>query len=490
VVLNITMAQSIHLVGGIKTSFGKFWNCEKFNFQLTSNAALLRQKQTFTFEPTEDGKWQIKSWLNKYLSAHELGEVSIKADAAGPSETFTIEFLNGLIAIKSAHGKYISSDENNLVAKAAAVGDKEKFEIVFGIHPQVVIRTFEGRFVRVEQDEVIANKEQQFGVSTLITLEYEGLGKYAFKSTNGKYFGVEGNGTLRADHAAKGEKELFVFELVGKKLAIKAFNGKYLTPDGAKGSLKTKGDKITNRELYELFHSDPQISVKAHNGKFVSCQEKNIMCNRTAIGDDEIFIIEHVKESTYAFRTVQAKYWSCREGALVVDTNVRGETELFVIGYTDGKTSFKSTAGKQFFITAKALGGVRGAAVPSATEQELFEVTLLNRPLLVLRTKQLAFVGSTGEKVMANKTVSETFTLHPIEGKYLVKNAAGNALSIGANDVIVAVAGNQTPLFVEFVNGRISFKTEDGRYLISDDQGNFVVGAKKDAPPAEAQFEF
>jgi len=487
------MAQSIHLVGGIKTWNQKFWNCEKFNYQLTSNAALLRQKQTFAFEPTDDGKWRIKSWLGKYLSAHELGEVNIKVDEPGASETFTLEFLNGLVAIKSAHNKYISADENNINCKAATIGDIEKFEIVFGIHPQVVIRSFEGRYVRVEQEEAIANKDQQFGVSTLLTLEYEGAGKYAIKATNGKYLGIDGTGVVRADRTAKTEKELFSFEFVIKKLAIKAANGKYLSPDGAKGSLKTKNEKITPREMFEIFHSDPQVTVKAHNSKFVSCQEKNIMCNRTTVGDDETFIMEHIKEGTYALRTVQAKYWTCKEGSLLVDSTVRGETEAFAVGYTDGKTSFRSTPnkdGKQFFITAKSLGGVRGAAVPTATDQELFEVALLNRPLLVLRTKQLAYLGTTGEKIMANKSASETFTLHQQEGKVLLKNAAGNYLSIGAQDIVTAIPNNQTPLFIEFINGRIAFKTGDGRYLVSDDQGNFVAGPKKEVPPPDAQFEF
>lgn len=51
--------------------------------------------------------------------------------------------------------------------------------------------------------------------------EYEGAGKYAFKSTNGKFFSVDGTGVVRANAAAKGEKELFHFELVNKKVAIK-----------------------------------------------------------------------------------------------------------------------------------------------------------------------------------------------------------------------------------------------------------------------------
>lgn len=39
------MAQSIHLVVGIKTASGKFFNCEKFNHQLSCNATSIRQKQ-------------------------------------------------------------------------------------------------------------------------------------------------------------------------------------------------------------------------------------------------------------------------------------------------------------------------------------------------------------------------------------------------------------------------------------------------------------
>lgn len=487
------MAQSIHLVVGIKTASGKFFNCEKFNFQLSCNATSIRQKQTFVLEPTDDGKWLIRSWLNKHLSAHELGEVSIKTDGRGPSELWTLEFLNGLVALKSSHGKYLSADENNLICKAASIGDREKFELVFSIHPQIVLKTFEGRFVRAEGDDIIANKEQQFGVGTLVTLEYDNNGRYAFKTVSGRYMSAYGSGNVKGDKVSKAENEFFTFELVGKKFAIKSASGKYLTPDGVKGNLKAKNDKITNRELFEMFHSDPQVTLKANNKKYVSCQERNIMCNRMTVGDDETFIMEHVKESVYAMRTVQAKYWSCINGALSVESTTRGATEQYSLGYKEGKTFFKSLPnpeGKSYHITAKSLGGVRGVNTAEAGDQELFEIHLLNRPQLVLRTKQLAFVGTSGDKIMANKNGSETFTVEYVEGKYLIRNSAGNYFSIGTDDKVFVVPEKKMNLFVEFVNGRLAFKTEDGRYLMADDHGNMICGPKRDVPPPEAQFEF
>lgn len=487
------MAQSIHLVVGIKTASGKFFNCEKFNHQLSCNATSIRQKQTFVLEPTEDGKWLIKSWLNKHLSAHELGEVSIKTDGRGPSETWTFEFLNGLVAFKSSHGKYLSADENNLSCKAASVGDREKFELVFSIHPQIVLKTFEGRFVRAEGDDIIANKDQQFGVGTLITFEYDSNGKYAFKTVSGRYMSAYSSGNVKGDKVSKGESEFFTLELVGKKFAIKSSSGKYLTPDGVKGNLKAKNDKITPRELFEMFHSDPQVTLKANNRKFVSCQERNIMCNRMTVGDDETFIMEHVKESVYAMRTVQAKYWSCVNGALFVESTTRGASEQFSVGYKEGKTFYKSlpnTEGKSYHITAKSLGGVRGVNTAEAGDQELFEIHLLNRPQLVLRTKQLAFVGTSGDKIMANKNGSETFTVEYVEGKYLIRNSAGNYFSVGADDKVFVVPEKKVNLFIEFVNGRLAFKTEEGRYLMADDHGNVICGPKREVPPPEAQFEF
>lgn len=42
---HMAQPQSIHLVVGIKTASGKFFNCEKFNFQLSCNATSIRQKQ-------------------------------------------------------------------------------------------------------------------------------------------------------------------------------------------------------------------------------------------------------------------------------------------------------------------------------------------------------------------------------------------------------------------------------------------------------------
>jgi hypothetical protein len=59
------------------------------------------------------------------------------------------------------------------------------------------------------------------------------------------------------------------------------------------------------------------------------------------VGDDETFIMEHVKESVYALRTVQAKYWSCVNGALYVESTTKSASEQFNIGYNSGKTFLK-----------------------------------------------------------------------------------------------------------------------------------------------------
>jgi len=91
---------------------------------------------------------------------------------------------------------------------------------------------------------------------------------------------------------------------------------------------------------------------------------------------------------------------------------------------------------------------------------------------------------------MANKNSSETFTVEFVDGSYLVRNTAGNYFSVGADDKIVVVPEKKTNLFIEFVNGRLSFKTEDGRYLLADDHGNVLCGEKREVPPPEAQFEF
>eukprot|EP00026_Physarum_polycephalum_P008211 Phypoly_transcript_08290.p2 GENE.Phypoly_transcript_08290~~Phypoly_transcript_08290.p2 ORF type:complete len:308 (+),score=84.32 Phypoly_transcript_08290:448-1371(+) len=303
-----------------------------------------------------------------------------------------------------------------------------------------------------------------------------------------------GSGNVKGDKVSKGDSEFFTFELVGKKFAIKSSSGKYLSPDGVKGNLKAKNDKITQRELFEMFHADPQITLKAHNKKYVSCQERNIMCNRTTVGDDETFIMEHVKESVYALRTVQAKYWSCVNGALYVESTTKSASEQFNVGYSNGKTYLKSLAnaeGKAYHITAKSLGGVRGVNTAEVGDQELFEVHLLNRPQLVLRTKQLAFVGTSGDKIMANKNGSETFAVEFLDGSYLIRNSAGNYFSVRADDdKVVVIPEKKTPLFIEFVNGRLAFKTEEGRYLLADDHGNLYCGDKREVPPPEAQFEF
>eukprot|EP01112_Ceratiomyxa_fruticulosa_P009658 TRINITY_DN2529_c0_g1_i1.p1 TRINITY_DN2529_c0_g1~~TRINITY_DN2529_c0_g1_i1.p1 ORF type:complete len:488 (+),score=120.54 TRINITY_DN2529_c0_g1_i1:132-1595(+) len=473
---------SIHMFVGIKTSYGKFFNVEKFNFQLSSNATSLRQKQTFAVE-FDEKFYYFRSHLKTYLSAHELGEVSCKtpADARGPKEAFMIEYVNGFVCLKSVHsGKYLSADDNNITCKAAAAASpNERFELMINVHPAISFRTAEGRFIRLDDksDEVYADRQSQFG-KTLLTLEYESEGRFAIRVSSGKYFSTDANGVVSASAAKKDTPaQHFYLEFFGRKLAIRSVsNGKFLIPDGAKGNLKAKKDAPTPRELMDMVKCDAQVAIRAHNGKYATTQGLNVVFNRPEIGFDEVFITENDGDR-YAVKNNLLKYWTVKDAALVADGAAMGPNELFVLEYTpNGKTYFKGGAGGKY-ISAKALGGVRMAN--ENADQEQFDLFLLNRPVIVLRTKLLSYVGTSGDKLTANKNYGETFALELTpDGAYFLRNYEGHHLSIGDDDKLNLVAGKESPLHVELCKGKVAFKTEAGRYLQVDNNGNLQLGGK------------
>ena len=62
-------------VAGIKTSHNKWFTIESFGDQLNANGPSLRNKQVFTIQADENGKYSIKGPNQKYLSSDHKGKI-------------------------------------------------------------------------------------------------------------------------------------------------------------------------------------------------------------------------------------------------------------------------------------------------------------------------------------------------------------------------------------------------------------------------------
>lgn len=463
----------IHTVVGLQMSTGKFVNVEKFNDQLSAVAPALKSKQTFRVE-LAGGIFYLKTWTNKYLSCSDLGVVTASAEARGKNEGWEIQFANGPVYIKSAHGKYLTPSGDTIKATAAAPTASEAICMLFAVHPQVCLRNFEDRFMMTLDDSNIASPNHyQMGVGTLFTLVYVSNGLYALWSgLNGKFAQVDGSGNMAATGNQADPSCCFAFEWVDDKVAIKsASTGKYLTVEGTNDAVKAKRDRVAQREKWEILDSHAQVTLLAHNGKYIGHQQITVICNQTEARATETFLLETEGEF-FALRTSDGKFISHKDGSIKADGEGRQADTIWALEYpAAGRISFKTPDGK--YLAAKPLGGVylKGAA----DNETVFTVQLLNRPVIALMSSAFnTFVGSMNGKLVTHKATVETFSLEYDNGLYAFRTGSGEYFSINGGNVIPG----QREWF-EFhykSNSRVAIRSvSSGKYLAAEQHGGFIT---------------
>jgi len=472
---------------GIKTSSGKYVTVETFGDQLNTNGTALRNKQVFILETDGNGHFAFKAHTGKYLSANH-NDVKATSTEKRDHEWFTLHYTDGVARVYNHEGKVLVADPNlpNLQLLSSTNSPFEEFDIPINFHPQICL-SIQKRYLAVVGNEVISNRDTQFGRDTLLTREEgEKRGFYALKSFNEKFLSVDPNGIIVATRKdSKDPSAQFSFEFHGNNLAIKSLaNGKYLTVHAS--GLKTERANVTLKEIFKMVDSDAQITLKANNSKYLTFQ--GITVSTRSVDNpttDDIFILETVQDK-WAFRTIQENYLSVQDGVLQLSSSKkRTDDELFYLEYYEGKTAIKAfKEGK--YLSAKNLGGVE-AKLTTVAPQALFDVLFLNRPQLVLQTCQQSFVGTTdGKSIRTNKSKADVFDIEYKNGKYALK-LQNKYMREGGDSKMILDMDPQF-FYFEFRNGQLAIKTEKGKYLRSENQGWLLAVADK-VEPTEL-FEF
>lgn len=465
----------IHTIVGLQLSTGKFVNVEKFGDQVSAVAPALKQKQTFRVE-IENGSYFLKTWTGKYLAADELGIITASSVAKGKNEAWTFEFANGPVFIRSSHGKYLTPSGDTIKASAAGPGQSEAVCLLFAVHPQICLRNFEGRYMIVNDDtpQVTSPNHYQMGVGTLFTLVYAGNGHYALWSgLNGKFVEADAGGNLAATGNAAEPSCCFIFEWIEDKVAIKSASlGRYLTVEGQDGAVKAKRDKIALREKWDILDSHAQVTLLAHNNKFISHQEITVICNKEKAKATETFLLE-TEGDRVALRTSSGKYISHHGGAIKADGEHRDENTLWALEYPAmGRIAFRAPDGK--YLSAKPLGGVVLKA--QGDNETLFTVRLLNRPVIALMAAAFnTFVGTMNGKLVTHKATVETFSLEFENGLYALRNGGGEYFSVSGGNVI---PGQREYFEFQYKsNSRVAIRSQNGKFLGAEQHGGFIASA-------------
>ena len=143
----------------------------------TSNAARVSVNNWQHCGKTVDIKTHLNNFNNNYLSAtSDLGKLSVRTGKDGTTK-FTIQCFTGdnKIALKTSQNRYVVAVGDTIKADRTKVGNWEKFEVHTG----------------------------------------NSSGRFAFKSSHGKYMVAEPNRTVKADRTKIGSYESFVLESGG-----------------------------------------------------------------------------------------------------------------------------------------------------------------------------------------------------------------------------------------------------------------------------------
>ncbi|XP_074870722.1 fascin-2 isoform X2 [Carettochelys insculpta] len=477
---------------GLINSRGRYLTAESFGFALSASAPGLRPRQVWTLEQDEaDGSVGfLRSHLGRYLAADAAGRVSCEAERPGRAGRFALlPQPDGRWALRSeAHGRFFGGAGDRLSCFAPAVGEAELWTVHLAAPPQANLRSLSRRrYARLSapEDELAADGDVPWGVEALVTLSFQG-GRYGLRTCDGRY--LRSDGALVAE---PGPRTAYTLELRAGKLAFKGCDGKYLAPVGPTGTLKAgRSARAGKDELFELEESQPQVSFRAANGRFVSVRQGvNLSANQDEDLIHETFQLQIDSETKKCALVSHAgSAWTLvsHGGIQVTGSGVTAHA-AFELEWRGRRVALKASNGK--YVCTKKNGQL--AAVSDAVGQdEEFVLRLINRPMLVLRGEHGFVCGHRGSNLLdANRATYDVFQLLFSDGAYHVRGPGGRFWHVAGSGAVRTDGEVPEDFFLEFrARGRVAIRGKSGRYLRGDPSG--ALRADADALPRATLWEF
>uniref|UniRef100_A0A8C4SRX1 Fascin n=2 Tax=Erpetoichthys calabaricus TaxID=27687 RepID=A0A8C4SRX1_ERPCA len=481
----------------IQSQFGlinyskKYLTAETFGFKINASATNMKKKQIWTLEKDSNDSNVVflKSHLGRYLATDEYGNVT----GNNASPYFNCRFIivahdDGCWSLQSEpYKRYLGGTEENVTCFAHTITAEEKWSVHIAMHPQVNIYSFTRKryaHLNFKQNEIAIDRDVPWGVDSLITLVFRDQ-RYNIQTSDNRF--LKNDGTL----AMKPDKNTgFTLEFCSGKVAFRDCNGKYLTPSGPRGTMKSgRNTKAGKDELFILEQSYAQVVLTASNEKNVSTRQGlDLSANQDVEGDQETFQMEINKETKKcAFRNCNGKYWTLTaNGGLQCTASEKNAECYFNIEWHGKKITLKAVNGK--YVAAKKNGQLV-ATIDIAGKSEEFLMKLINRPLIVLRGEQ-GFIGCrkiTGT-IDSNRSFYDVFQLEFHKGAYSFKDSTGKYWMIGSESNVVSSSDYPVEFLLEFCDfDKLAIKI-NGKYLKGDQTG--VLKASAGSIDSSALWEF
>ncbi|XP_029945713.1 fascin-2a [Salarias fasciatus] len=478
--------RALKLQFGLINYENRYLTAEAFGFKVNASGVSMKKKQIWTLEQDEqDGQVVfLRSHLLRYLASDKDGKIICEADKPDPECRFLIvPQSDGRWALQSVpYLRYFGGSADYLSCFSQAIGEQELWAVHLALHPQAsLLSVARKRYAHLSSSdgEISVDSNIPWGVDSLVTLVYLD-GKYSLKTCDSRFLRNDGKLVKESTNAT-----CFTLELKSGKLAFKDCDGKYLTPVGPTGTLRSgRCSKPGKDELFDLEESHPQVIFQAANKRFVSVKQGvSISANQDVETDMETFQMEIDKASKKSmFRTNGGSYWTLVTHGEIQSTATEVEVNtMFDIEWRGKRVALKASNGK-YVCTKK--NGQLSAVSDAVGDDELFLMKLINRPMLILRGEN-GFVchHKNSNALDANRSIYDIFWLIFNDGAYNIKSVSGKFWYVSSSGLVCSDGEKSEDFFLEFLeHGRIAIKSSNGKYLRGDQGGTLMGdGASVDA---------
>ncbi|KAK7134961.1 hypothetical protein R3I93_018160 [Phoxinus phoxinus] len=469
-------SKALKLQFGLINHENRYLTAEAFGFKMNASGPSLKKKQIWTLEHDEqDGQVvYLRSHLGRYLASDKDGKVSCEAETKENDCRFLIVAQSdGRWALQSEpYLRFFGGSEDYLSCFAQTIGEAELWAMHLALHPQAnLLSVARKRYAHLAspEGEIAVDSNIPWGVDALLTLVYMD-GKYCLKTSDSRFLGNDGK--LSSEN---GRGTGYTLELKSGKLAFKDCEGKYLTPMGPTGTLRSgRCSKPGKDELFDLEESHPQVVFQAANSRFVSIRQGvSVSANQDDETDMETFQMEIDKDTRKCkFRTNEGNYWTLvAHGGIQSTATEAGANTMFDIVWLGRRVALRASNGK-YVCTKK--NGQLSAVSDSVGEDEQLILKLINRPILILRGENGYVCHHKNSNTLdANRSVYDIFTLQFSDGAYQIKGAGGKFWYVSNSGLVCSDGDTPEDFCFEFLeHGRIAMRNKHGKYLRGDQGGN------------------
>ncbi|XP_041075770.1 fascin-2-like [Polyodon spathula] len=475
--------QALKIQFGLINHENRYLTAEAFGFKVNASAPSMKKKQIWMLEQDEkdSGVAYLRSHLGRYLSADKDGKVICGAEHPdGNCRFLIVAQSDGRWALQSEpHARYFGGSADRLSCFSQAIAEPELWAVHLALHPQANLLSLSRKryaHLSTQENEISADSNIPWGVHSLLTLIYLD-GKYCLKTCDSRFLRNDGKLVMEPVRNTG-----YTLEFKSGKLAFKDCEGKYLTPMGPTGTLRSgRSSKPGKDELFDLEESHPQVVFQAASGRFVSNRQGvSISANQDEETDQETFQMEIDRDSKKCmFRTNAGNYWTLvsHGGIESTGTEVAAST-MFDIEWRGRRVALRAGNGK-YVCTKK--NGQLSAGSDSAGEDEEFLLKLINRPILILRGEN-GFVchHKNSNTLDGNRSVYDIFQLIFADGAYHIKGSAGKFWYVSSSGLVCSDGEMPEDFFFEFLeHGRVGIKGKNGKYLRGDQGGTLKADGDK-----------